>query len=60
MNTHIGVKNPYIKLNLSGILSLRNDNPSNILSQEEMQHELMDSVYLKEEGNKLFKSGKII
>ena len=47
----LGVKNPYLKLNAVGNFSLRNDNPINIVLQNETQN---DHTKLKQQGNKFF------
>ena len=47
----IGLKNPYMKLLGSGMLALRNDNPSNIVFKETKND---DPLVLKDLGNKFF------
>lgn len=56
----IGVKNPYLKVSANGKISLRNDNPENIIFEGEIPaNQLMSKARnhaeLKNRGNEYFK-----
>ena len=58
----IGVKNPYLKVSFNGKISLRNDNPENIIFKKD-NHGIPSSLSpsfdeLKERGNIYYINGE--
>lgn len=56
----LGVKNPYLKVSFNGKISLRNDNPENIIFEGEVPANQLNSqarvnLELKNRGNEYFK-----
>lgn len=59
-NMVIGVKNPYLKVSFNGKISLRNDNPENIIFEGEVPANQLIikariNLELKNRGNEYFK-----
>ena len=51
----IGVKQPCLKVSLTGMINLRNDNPLNIIIDPHNKYHEMSAQDLKAKGNEFFK-----